>query len=150
MLDGWESSERRDRAPRRLPGRKRARAPVAHGHHRRRGVVAHVFARQARLALVDPLQYVGRVFVIPQMVAFFGVVYLASRKNDQKQVPFRLFYLWWVLALPACMAITTLIGTNRDTFSVVYELRAGMYKIFSYVASTSLVQIRRCLFCRWR
>ena len=56
-------------------------------------------------------------------------MYLASRKNDQKQVPFRL-YLWWVLALPACMSITSLIGTNRDTFSVVYELRAGMYKIF--------------------
>ena len=142
VLDGWESSERRDRVASEAAGSKNALAlPPRTVTTGGAASVAHVFARQARLALVDPLQYVGRVFVIPQMVAFFGVVYLASRKNDQKQVPFRLFYLWWVLALPACMAITTLIGTNRDTFSVVYELRAGMYKIFSYVASTSLVQI---------
>ena len=144
VLDGWESSERRERVAREAAGSKNAaglslppRTVTAAGAVS----VAGVFARQARLALVDPLQYVGRVFIIPQLVAFFGVVYLASRKNDQKQVPFRLFYLWWVLALPACMSITTLIGTNRDTFSVVYELRAGMYKIFSYVASTTLVQI---------
>ena len=142
VLDGWESSERRDRVALEAAGSKNALAlPPRTVTTGGAASVAHVFARQARLALVDPLQYVGRVFVIPQMVAFFGVVYLASRKNDQKQVPFRLFYLWWVLALPACMSITTLIGTNRDTFSVVYELRAGMYKIFSYVASTSLVQI---------
>ena len=97
---------------------------------------AQVFKRSLSLALVDPLQYIGRLAAVPPIVAFFGLVYLASRETNQKQVPFRLFYLWWVLALPACMSITTLIGTNRDTFSVVYELRAGMYKIFSYVAST--------------
>jgi ABC-type multidrug transport system ATPase subunit len=101
----------------------------------------HVFARQTRLALVDPLQYVGRLFIVPQLVLFLGVVYIASRKLNQKQVPFRLFYLWWCLALPACMSITTLIGTNRDALSVVYELRAGMYQVWSYVVSTSLVQV---------
>ena len=144
VLDGWETSERRERVASEASGKHAAdmslppRTVTAGGA----SSVAHVFTRQARLALVDPLQYVGRVFVIPQLVAFFGLVYLASRKNDQKQVPFRLFYLWWVLALPACMSITTLIGTNRDTISVVYELvRAGMYKIFSYVASGGLVQI---------
>jgi ABC-type multidrug transport system ATPase subunit len=143
VLDGWETSERRQQVASEASGKHAAyqslppRTVTAGGA----SSVAHVFARQARLALVDPLQYVGRVFVIPQLVAFFGLVYLASRKNDQKQVPFRLFYLWWVLALPACMSITTLIGTNRDTFSVVYELRAGMYKIFSYVMSGGLVQI---------
>lgn len=102
---------------------------------------AQVFKRQLSLACVDPLQYTGRLVAIPPIVAFFGVVYLASRDTNQKQVPFRLFYLWWVLALPACMSISTLIGTNRDNFSVVYEIRAGMYKAWSYAASTSLVQV---------
>merc|ERR1719163_960922 len=101
----------------------------------------HVFARQVRLAAVDPLQYIGRIAVIPGIVSFFGLVYVASHKSNQKQVPFRLFYMWWVLALPACMAISTLIGTSRDTVSVIYEIRAGMYKAWSYALSTSLVQI---------
>lgn len=101
----------------------------------------HVFRRQVSLSLVDPLQYIGRLAAVPPIVAFFGLVYLASREENQKQVPFRLFYLWWVLALPACMSISTLIGTNRDNFSVVYEIRAGMYKVWSYAMSTTLVQI---------
>ena len=58
-------------------------------------------------------------------------------QGKAKQVPFGLFYLWWVLALPACMSISTLIGTNRDNMSVVYEIRAGMYKAWSYAMSTS-------------
>jgi len=101
----------------------------------------HVFKRQMRLAFTDPLQYSGRMFIIPQIIAFFGLVYVASHESNQKQVPFRLFYMWWVLALPACISITTLIGTNRDTFSVIYEIRSGMYKAFSYVISTTIVQI---------
>ena len=101
----------------------------------------HVFLRQCHLALTDPLQYTGRLFVIPQIISFFGLVYVASHESNQKQIPFRLFYLWWVLALPACMSITTLIGTNRDSFSVMYEIRAGMYKAYSYVLSITLVQV---------
>ena len=38
-------------------------------------------------------------------------------EENQKQVPFRLFYLWWVLALPACMAISTLIGTSSSALT---------------------------------
>jgi len=90
---------------------------------------------------MDPLQYIGRMAAVPPIVAFFGLVYLASRETNQKQVPFRLFYLWWVLALPACMSISTLIGSNMDNRSVVYEIRAGMYKAWSYAMSTTLVQI---------
>jgi len=105
------------------------------------GTTVNVFFRQLGLAMTDPLQYTGRLLAIPPIVSFFGLVYVASHESNQKQVPFRLFYLWWVLALPACLGIVTVIGTNRDTTSVVYEIRAGMYRAFSYVLSTSLVQI---------
>ncbi|GMH57680.1 hypothetical protein TrLO_g2570 [Triparma laevis f. longispina] len=105
-----------------------------------------VFQRQVRLAFTDPLQFTGRLIAIPQIVSFFGLVYVASHESNQKQVPFRLFYMWWVLALPSCMGITTLIGTNRDTFSVMYEIRAGMYKAYSYALSTTLVQIPALIF----
>lgn len=101
----------------------------------------HVFKRQLKLAFIDPLQYTGRLIVIPQIISFFGLVYVASHHNNQKQVPFRVFYMWWVLALPACMSITTLVGTNRDAMSVMYEIRAGMYKARSYMLSVTLVQI---------
>jgi len=101
----------------------------------------HVFVRQMRLALTDPLLYIGRLVMFPFIISFFGLVYVASHENVQKQIPFRLFYLWWVLALPPCLGITAVIGTSRDTRSVVSEIQAGMYGVFSYVVSTSFVQI---------
>jgi len=105
------------------------------------GATLHVFRRQLELALNDPLQYTGRLVVCPFLISFFGLVYVASHEANQKQVPFRLFYMWWVIALSNCLSITTVIGTNRDIRSVVYEIRAGMYPSASYVLSTSLVQI---------
>ena len=143
VLDGWDASSQSKQIANEASADVTQNMTLPERTVQSSGALSawHVFARQARLGLVDPLQYVGRLFIIPQLVLFFGVVYIASRKLNQKQVPFRLFYLWWCLAIPACMSITTLIGTNRDTFSVVYELRAGMYQVWSYVVSTSLVQI---------
>ena len=101
----------------------------------------HVFMRQGYLALIDPLQYTGRMVAIPPIICFFGLVYVASHESNQKQVPFRLFYLWWVLCLPNALGIVQVVGTNRDTLSVVNEIRAGMYRVYSYVLSTSLIQL---------
>ena len=146
ILDKWEASN--DSKSLALMSRVEGKAPPS-----RRGSgagavasTAQVFKRQLSLALVDPLP-VHRAprGCSPPSSPFFGLVYLASRDENQKQVPFRLFYLWWVLALPACMSISTLIGTNRDNFSVVYEIRAGSYKTWSYAASTSLVPRSRAL-----
>jgi len=142
ILDKWEDSKD-SKSLALMSSGVEGKAPPS-----RRGAAAgavastfHVFKRQVALSLVDPLQYIGRMAAVPPIVAFFGLVYLASRETNQKQVPFRLFYLWWVLALPACMSISTLIGSNMDNRSVVYEIRAGMYKAWSYAMSTTLVQI---------
>ena len=144
LLDSWDASKQSKEVAAAAGASGQAAAAVPKSNVAVGGSAMstwHVLTRQLRLAVVDPLQYTGRLVAIPQIVSFFGLVYLASHESNQKQVPFRLFYLWWCLAIPACMAITTLIGTNRDTLSVVYEIRAGMYRVHSYVLSTSLVQI---------
>jgi hypothetical protein len=141
VLDSWDGSAKSKEIAAEAAGTGVAAPPGA--STAAGGVMSTmaVLQRQLRLAVTDPLQYTGRLVAIPQIVSFFGLVYLASHESSQKQVPFRLFYLWWVLALPACLGITTLIGTNRDAGSVVYEIRAGMYKAYSFALSTSLVQI---------
>ena len=139
VLDRWAASDKsKELAAAAASGSGSA---VALGSSAAGGAMVNVILRQLGLALTDPLQYTGRLLAIPPIISFFGLVYVASHDSNQKQVPFRLFYLWWVLALPACLGIVTVIGTNRDTKSVVSEIRAGMYRAFSYVLSTSLVQI---------
>lgn len=142
VLDTWAASEksRETAAEAAAAGGGKGGAAAAAPAASAGGSTLHVVTRQISLAVTDPLQYTGRLVVIPFIVSFFGVVYVASHGSNQKQVPFRLFYLWWVLALPACLGIVTVIGTNRDVLSVVYEIRAGMYATYSYVLSTSFVQ----------
>ena len=122
------------------------------------GVLAPVLVvlkRTATLALIDPMQFTARLVICPFLVSFFGLVYKESANNVQKQVPFRLFYLWWILAIPPCLNIITIIGGTLDTRNVVHEIRSGMYKPLTYVLSTGLVQIPMllvlgfviCVFC---
>jgi len=114
-----------------------------------------VLKRQCYLALNDPLQYLARFIMCPFVCSFFGLVYIAARKNEQVQIPFRLFYLWWILAVPPCLNIISIIGATTDIKLVVYEIKNGMYRSLSYVFSTSLIQIPMllalsiitCFFC---
>mmetsp|Transcript_56160 Transcript_56160/g.111487 ORF Transcript_56160/g.111487 Transcript_56160/m.111487 type:complete len:1121 (-) Transcript_56160:482-3844(-) len=101
----------------------------------------HVLKRQAYLAVTDPMQFVVRIVISPFLVAFFGLVYKESANNVQVQVPFRLFYLWWVLAVPPCLNILTILVLSYEHRSVIYEMRNGMYRPMSYALSTTIVQI---------
>ena len=62
------------------------------------------------------------------------------REHAQKQVIFRLFYLWWVLCIPPCLCIVSLVGMTVEIKSVVHEIRNGMYRPLSYALSTTVVQ----------
>lgn len=41
---------------------------------------------------------------------------------------FRLFYLWWVLALPACITVITVYVLNSEAKTVRVEVRATAYQ----------------------
>jgi len=101
----------------------------------------HLFYRQMRLALVDPLQFLVRLIVAPFITCFFGLIYKETANANQVQVPFRLFFLWWMLAVPPFLCIITIVGGTFDMRSVVQEIKAGMYRPISYAISTSMVQI---------
>ena len=100
-----------------------------------------VLRRQIALALTDPTQYIARMMVVPFVLAFFGLVYKESANAEQTQVPFRLFFLWWVLALPPCLNVISVITLSFETRSVRHEMRSGMYGPFAYALSTTLVQV---------
>ena len=84
-----------------------------------------VLRRQCYLALSDPLQYMARFVMCPFVCCFFGLVYIAARKNEQEQVPFRLFYLWWILAVPPCLNIISIIGATHEIKLAVSEIKNG-------------------------
>lgn len=100
-----------------------------------------VFRRQLMLTLTDGLSFWAKLIASPFVLAFFGIVYRESANEEQLQVPFRVFFLWWVLALPPCLNVISVILLSFETRSVVHEMRSGMYSPLSYVASTTLVQL---------
>jgi len=141
VLDKWESS--RAEAPVPVTSSTNGAADSTVGRKRSSACVStfHVLKRQAYLALTDPMQYLVRLIMGPFMVAFFGLVYRESAQLEQVQIPYRLFYLWWVLAVPPCLNILTIIALSHETRSVIYEMKNGMYPPLSYALSTTLVQI---------
>ena len=138
VLDAWEASPKA--APKPPPAGMAAPVlePRAIGAC---GQTLVVLRRQFFLAFNDPLQYLARFVVCPFVCAFFGLVYVASREHIQKQVPFRLFYLWWILCIPPCLCIISIIGMTSEMRSVIFEIRNGMYRSLSYVLSTAVVQV---------
>jgi len=100
-----------------------------------------VLRRQFYLAFHDPLQYMARILICPLVCAFFGVVYVASRDQVQRQVFFRLLLLMWVTCIPPGLGISSLIGMTIEMRSVIYEIRNGMYRPFSYALATTMVQV---------
>ena len=137
VLDAWEASAKG--APKPPPTGMAAPVlePRAIGAC---GQTLVVLRRQLFLAVNDPLQYLARFVVCPFVCAFFGLVYVASREHTQKQVPFRLFYLWWILCIPPCLCIISIIGMSVEMRSVINEIRNGMYRPLSYALSTAVVQ----------
>jgi ABC-type multidrug transport system ATPase subunit len=137
VLDAWAASPKA--APKPPPAELAATVlePRAIGAC---GQTLVVLRRQFYLAFNDPLQYLARFVVCPFVCAFFGLVYVASREHSQKQVPFRLFYLWWILCIPPCLCIISIIGMTTEMRSVIFEIRNGMYRSLSYVLSTTVVQ----------
>jgi len=105
------------------------------------GQTYKLFKRQFMLSLTDPMQYWARMVMAPFMTSFFGLVYRESANPIQVQVPFRLFYLWWVLAVPPCLNIISILILNVEGRSVVHEMKSGMYRPHSYVISTTLIQV---------
>jgi len=144
VLDGWEAAKDKAAAALAAPEAGPLKLDT-----KRAGLCAetwHVLKRQMKLALTDPLQYIARMFICPFVCSFFGLVYVESRDDVQYQVPFRLFYLWWILCVPPCLAIIAVIGMNFDMRTAVAEMKAGMYRPISYAFSTGLVQLPMLFF----
>jgi hypothetical protein len=137
VLDAWQSSGQGAPKPPPADMATATLEPRAIGACSQTMVVLH---RQFYLAFNDPLQYMARFVICPFVCAFFGVVYVASREHVQEQVPFRLFYLWWILCIPPCLCIISIIGMTFEMRSVINEIRNGMYRPLSYAFSTTVVQ----------
>jgi len=97
--------------------------------------------RALMLSLKDPLFYIGRMVMGAIMISFFGLIYKESRNNVNPQATFRLFFLWWVLAVPASLDLVTVFVLNIELKTVKTEIKNGMYSPIAYVLSNTAVQI---------
>jgi len=97
--------------------------------------------RALMLSLKDPLFYIGRMVMGAIMISFFGLIYKESANNVNPQATFRLFFLWWVLAVPASLDLVTVFVLNIELKTVKTEIKNGMYSPVAYVLSNTAVQI---------
>ena len=137
-LDGWDAAAAAAHAP---PKADVGAITLGVPNLGAFGATFIVLRRQFFLAFNDPLQYLARMVVCPFVCCFFGLVYQAAREHVQVQVPFRLFYLWWILAIPPCLCIISIITMTNEMKAVVYEIKNGMYRPFAYALSTTVVQV---------
>ena len=97
--------------------------------------------RTAKQAIADPIFYMVRMVMSAFMISFFGLIYKESRHNVNPQATFRLFFLWWVLAVPVSLDLVTVFVLNIELKTVKTEIKNGMYSPIAYVLSNTLVQI---------
>jgi len=75
------------------------------------------------------------------MISFFGLIYKESANDVNPQATFRLFFLWWVLAVPVSLDLVTVFVLNIELKTVKTEIKNGMYSPMAYVLSNTIVQI---------
>jgi len=97
--------------------------------------------RAARQAIADPIFYIVRMIMTGIMISFFGLIYKESAKNINPQATFRLFFLWWVLAVPVSLNLITVLIFNVELKTVKTEIKNGMYSPIAYVISSTIVQL---------
>jgi len=97
--------------------------------------------RTATQAIADPIFYLVRMVMSALMISFFGLIYKESAANVNPQATFRLFFLWWVLAVPVSLDLVTVFILNIELKTVKTEIKNGMYSPLAYVFSNTLVQI---------
>merc|ERR1712087_1011630 len=90
--------------------------------------VAVLFRRSLTLALRDP------------------IVYLESRERTQAQVYSRFWLLIWHLGVPSMFSMAAALGQNVEFVTIRREVKAGMYRISSYLAAQHLIQLPFILF----
>jgi len=133
ILDGWHGKVE----PRPTPYALAPTPPVA-------GLCMQTWAltkRTATQAIADPIFYLVRMVMSALMISFFGLIYKESAANVNPQATFRLFFLWWVLAVPVSLDLVTVFILNIELKTVKTEIKNGMYSPLAYVFSNTLVQI---------
>lgn len=103
--------------------------------------VAVLFRRSATLALRDPTVYLSRIVAFMMACSFFAVVYVKSRNRNQSQVNSRFWLLLWHMGVPCQFSMAAALGQNIELASVRSEVKAGMYRVSSYLAAQHLIQL---------
>jgi len=103
--------------------------------------VAVLFRRSLALALRDPTVYLSRVVVFLAAEIFFAIVYLESRQRNQSQVYNRFWLLIWHMGVPSSFSMAAALGQNMEFVATRREVKAGMYRISSYLAAQHLIQL---------
>ena len=100
-----------------------------------------VLKRQAHLAAVDPMVYLGRAMGFLFACTFFSIIYIESRERTQDQVLNRLWLSMWNAGVPTSMGVVAVFAFSDEFSAINKEVKNGMYNLYNYILSVLVLQI---------
>ncbi len=100
-----------------------------------------VLKRQAHLAMVDPMVYLGRAFGFLNACTFFAIIYIKSMDRTQDQVLNRLWLSMWFAGVPTSMGVVAVFAFAEEFATINKEVKNGMYSLSNYIFSVLALQV---------
>ena len=101
----------------------------------------YVLKRQAHLALIDPMVYIGRAFGFLMACTFFSIIYIKSMNRTQEQVLNRLWLSMWFAGVPTSMGVVAVFAFQEEFTTINKEVKNGMYSLYNYILSVFVLQV---------
>ena len=105
------------------------------------GEFGALFKRQAILACIDPMIYLGRCIGFVFACTFFAVIYVESRNRVQEEILNRLWLSMWLTGVPTSFGVVAVFAFADEFKSICKEVKNGMYRLSGYLLSAFLIQI---------
>jgi len=100
-----------------------------------------MFRRHGKLCIRDPLLFVGRMGIFLVATMFFAIVYISAHNTRQDQVLNRMWYIMWVVGMPANMAVIAVYTYNSEFNAIKRESKNGMTSPLAYLIAMGILQI---------
>jgi hypothetical protein len=100
-----------------------------------------VFKRQAHIAMIDPMIYMGRAVGFLAACTFFSIIYVESRERTQEQVLNRLWLSMWFAGVPTSMGVVAVYAYSEEFAMIKKEVKNGMYSLSSYLIASAALQV---------
>ncbi|KAL3921045.1 MAG: hypothetical protein SGPRY_005037 [Prymnesium sp.] len=96
------------------------------------GQLSVLFRKHCLLAVRDPLVYIARIVVIVVTNTFIAILYIEGRQKRQARALSLFFYLFFAVAIPGMLSLTTVLLSNLELQIVKREVKDNAYSAGAY------------------